>query len=155
MQDERTMGTGADAGLGSSGGPGMTGSGTTQSSRTPSSGGMAGGGGRTGDMGGLRDTVSDLGSRADEIREQAAERLETAAERLDRVADKVPQKGLGTRATTAGHGMADALEAVARFLRDNDMTTLQRELGSVAAQRPVSLLLLAAGAGFVVGKVLR
>ena len=50
---------------------------------------------------------------------------------------------------------ADALESVARFLRDNDMNTLQRELGRAVSQQPLGAVLLAVGAGWVVGKVLR
>jgi hypothetical protein len=71
------------------------------------------------------------------------------------MAERVPQKGVGTRAGALGHSAADTLETVARFLRDNDVATLQRELGGMVSSRPLSMLLLAVGAGFVAGKVLR
>jgi hypothetical protein len=62
---------------------------------------------------------------------------------------------VGARAGGLAAGAADTLESVARFLRDNDAETLQVELGRILRQRPVSLVLLALGAGFVAGKVLR
>ena len=74
---------------------------------------------------------------------------------LDSVAGLIPKKGVGERANQYGHTAADTLESIARYLRDNDSTTLQRELGGLVANRPLSMLLLAVGAGFVAGKVLR
>jgi hypothetical protein len=52
-------------------------------------------------------------------------------------------------------GAADTLESVARFVRDNDVNTLQRDLGRIVAQHPLTVILAAVGAGYVVGKVLR
>jgi hypothetical protein len=52
-------------------------------------------------------------------------------------------------------GAADTLESVARFLRDNDVNTLQRELGHIVTEHPIPAILAAVGAGYVVGKVLR
>ena len=109
---------------------------------------MAGG---TNRVGGLE----ELQERADNLMDQAAEQLENVAEKVDSVAGLIPKKGLGERANTYGHTAADTLESVARFLRDNDVSTLQRELGGLVATRPLSMLLLAVGAGFVAGKALR
>jgi hypothetical protein len=99
--------------------------------------------------------VEQLQERADQMLEQAAEQLETVAEKLDSVAGLIPKKGVGERANAYGHTAADTLESVARYLRDNDTTSLQRELGGIVATRPLSMLLLAVGAGYVAGKVLR
>lgn len=138
MQEERNSGTvggGTGSGLGSTG-TGTTGTGTmTGASR----------------VGGL----DELQERADTLMDQAADQLETVAEKMDSVAGLIPKKGLGERANTYGHTAADTLESIARYLRDNDSTTLQRELGGLVANRPLSMLLLAVGAGFVAGKVLR
>lgn len=164
MQDERNFGTGGDAFAGGSGNaPGSTGAGTDGPGG--STGGMGAAGGSTGTatgtadrlggMGELKETLGNLESRADELMDRAADRLETAAERLDEMADRAPQNRVGARAGALGHSAADTLESVSRFLRDNDVAALQRDLGRMVAQRPLSVLLLAVGTGFVVGKVLR
>ncbi|HEX6371654.1 MAG TPA: hypothetical protein VF006_22225 [Longimicrobium sp.] len=156
MQDERNYGT---AGGGTAGGAG-SGLGSTGSSLS----GSTGAGGSTGATGGT-DTLAgganrvggldELQERADNLMDQAAEQLETVAEKVDSVAGLIPKKGLGERANTYGHTAADTLESIAHFLRDNDVSTLQRELGGLVSTRPLSMLLLAVGAGFVAGKALR
>jgi hypothetical protein len=92
---------------------------------------------------------------ADEALDQAAERLDQVAEQIDSMADRIPQRGPGARAGTLVHSAADTIEALARFFRDNDVETLERDLGRIVAQRPVTTLAAAVVAGFVVGKVLR
>jgi len=148
MQEDRNYGT---AGGGTTGGTG-------------SALGSTGTGGSTGTSTGGTDTLAgasrvggldELQERADNLMDQAAEQLETVAEKVDSVAGLIPKKGLGERANTYGHTAADTLESVAHFLRDNDVSTLQRELGGLVATRPLSMLLLAVGAGFVAGKALR
>lgn len=114
--------------------------------------GSQAGSSRTGVGGG---GASELEDRADRVMNEAAETLQDAAERIDRVADRIPRKGVGNRAGEMGHSTADTLESIARFLRDNDVSGLQRDLGRLVSGRPLSMLLLALGAGFVAGKVLR
>jgi len=99
--------------------------------------------------------LDQLKDRADDMMEQAADRLEEVAEKVDSVAGLIPKKGIGEQANNYGHTAADTLESVARWLRDNDTATLTRELGGLVANRPLSMMLLAVGAGFVAGKVLR
>ena len=181
MQDERNLGTagsgtgGTGSGLGSSA-SGLSGStgGTTGGLGTGSTSGLgasgATGGGSTaglGSTGGTTGTATgegnrlagggldELQDRADQMMDQAAERLEDVAEKIDSVAGMIPKKGIGQQANSYGHTAADTLETVARWLRDNDTATLQRELGTLVSARPLSMLLLAVGAGFVAGKVLR
>jgi hypothetical protein len=125
------MGTGSTSGLGATG-TGGTGS---------TSGGTA--------------TIDELRERADGLMDTAAEKLEEVAEKVDSVAGLIPKKGVGGQANAYGHTAADTLESVARWLRDNDTATLQRELGGLVANRPLSMALLAVAAGFVAGKVLR
>lgn len=155
MQEDRNYGTAGGGSTGGTGsGLGSTGSGlgsTGASSTSTGTGGtdtLAGGANRVGGL-------DELQERADNLMDQAAEQLETVAEKVDSVAGLIPKKGLGERANTYGHTAADTLESVARFLRDNDVSTLQRELGGLVATRPLSMLLLAVGAGFVAGKALR
>jgi hypothetical protein len=163
MQDERNYGTaggstgGTGSGLGSSasGFSGSTG-GTTSGMGTGSTGNLGttatGGMGATG---GGTATIDELKQRADGLMDTAAEKLEEVAEKVDSVAGLIPKKGVGGQANAYGHTAADTLESVARWLRDNDTATLQRELGGLVANRPLSMALLAVAAGFVAGKVLR
>ena len=126
----------------------------------PAGSGLSGGGtatstgSRLGGQG-LESTLGQVEGRADELMDQAADQLENVAGRLDDLAEKIPDRGMGARAGGLAAGAADTLESVARFLRDNDAETLQVELGRILRQRPVGLVLLALGAGFVAGKVLR
>jgi hypothetical protein len=148
MQDERNFGaTGGSTG-GTGSGLGSTGSGLSGTSGGSTSG-LSGG---TATVSGGMDQLRD---RADNMMYQAAERLEEVAERVESVAGLIPKKGIGEQANNYGHTAADTLETVARWLRDNDTATLQRELGGLVANRPLSMMLLAVGAGFVAGKVLR
>jgi hypothetical protein len=144
MQDERSYGTG-----GSTASPGNFGGAAAGSARAGGAGTGTGAGGRR------VEGVDDLQERADRAMDEAAETLESAAERIDRLSDRIPQKGVGNRAGALGHSTADTLESLARFLRDNDVAGLQRDLGRLVSGRPLSMLLLAVGAGFVAGKVLR
>lgn len=137
MQDDRSFGGSA----GSEQGGGGTGAGGTAAT------GARGGGTRSG--------VENLERRADEAMNEAAETLQAAADRLEGLAERIPRKGIGARAGAAGESTADTLESIARFLRDNDAAGLQRDLGRLVSGRPLSMLLLAVGAGFVAGKVLR
>ena len=172
MQEDRNSGTvgggttGSGSGLGSTGsglsgstgGTGTTGAGLSGSAAGGTTGGLGASSGGTGTMAGGANRVGgleELQERADNLMDQAAEQLENVAEKVDSVAGLIPKKGLGERANTYGHTAADTLESVARFLRDNDVTTLQRELGGLVANRPLGMLLLAVGAGFVAGKALR
>ena len=148
MQDERNSGT---AGGGTGGGLGSTGSGLSGSTGGTGTGGTGTMAGGTNRVGGL----DELADRTDSLMDQAAEQLENVAEKVDSVAGLIPKKGLGEKANTYGHTAADTLESIARYLRDNDSASLQRELGGLVATRPLSMLLLAVGAGFVAGKVLR
>jgi hypothetical protein len=102
-----------------------------------------------------RGGAENLEQRADEAMNDAAETLQAAADRLEGIAERIPRKGIGVRAGAAGESTADTLESIARFLRDNDAAGLQRDLGRLVSGRPLSMLLLAVGAGFVAGKVLR
>jgi hypothetical protein len=102
-----------------------------------------------------RGDLEQLRDRADQALEAAADTLEHAARKVGAMAELLPGHGLAARAGTLGHGAADALESVAAFLRDNDIETLQHDLGRLVARRPLTVLLLAVGAGFVAGKALR
>jgi hypothetical protein len=139
-------------GGGSTGAAGASGTGTAGGATGGLGGSSSGGGGGTATLAGGLDQLKD---RADDMMDQAAEKLEEVAEKVDSVAGLIPKKGIGAQANNYGHTAADTLETVSRWLRDNDTATLQRELGGLVANRPLSMMLLAVGAGFVAGKVLR
>ena len=136
---------GGSSGL-SGGGLGETSRGTRTATGTPS---------RLGDVGDLRDTLGQLGERADEVLDQAADHLESAALKLDKLGDRVPQRGVAARAGSLAHDAADALESLAGFLRDNDVEKFQHDLGRMVSTRPLTTVVLAVGAGWIVGRVLR
>jgi hypothetical protein len=156
-------GLGGTTGAGSTGGSSLGGSGlggsTAGAANTPSFGlggsGTATESNRLGGSGSLSDTLEELTGRADQMLDEAAETLENAAGQIDQLAGRIPQKGIGRQAGNMASGAADALESVAQFLRDNDVKTLQREVGRIVSEQPLGAVLLAVGAGWVVGKVLR
>jgi hypothetical protein len=153
---------GSTSGLGgSTGGLGGTSGATAGSANRPEFGGGTGTGTGTANRlggtggGGLADTLQELQGRADQLMDDAADQLEEVAQRIDDLAEKVPQQGFAARAGGMASGAADTLESVARFMRDNDVNTLQRDLGRIVTQHPITAVLAAVGAGYVVGKVLR
>jgi hypothetical protein len=87
----------------------------------------------------------------------AAERIEEAASRLDRIADEnlTGAEGARARAGEMAHSTADAMESVARYLRDNDARALREDLARQVRQRPIQTLLVGVAAGWVTGKILR
>lgn len=104
------------------------------------------------------------GGRLDEIRtqaergmKQAADRLDTLAQRIDSTADQrlAGAGGARGRAGDLAHGLADTLESVAGYLRENDVGGLQRDLERQVRERPIQTLLIGVAAGWVVGKILR
>lgn len=158
MQDERNYGTagGGTGGTGSGLGSSASGvSGSTGGSTGGMGGGSSAGGGTTTGGNRVGGNIDQLKQRADGMLDQAADKLEDVAEKVDSVAGLIPKKGVGEQANSYGHTAADTLESVARWMRDNDTESLQRELGGLVATRPLSMMLLAVGAGFVAGKVLR
>jgi hypothetical protein len=96
-------------------------------------------------------------TRINEGMQQAADRLENAAERLDRLADENMADASGMRGRAGGmaHDVADTIESVARYLRDQDARGLQSDLERQVRQRPVQMLLVGIATGWVAGKILR
>jgi hypothetical protein len=162
-----TFGSGdAGGGLGATGSGGnegeLSGTGGSGLSSSGSLGEDSTGSGRAttpnrlaGDGDNLGDTLQELQGRADQMLDDAAEQLESAALRIEELAERAPQHGVGAKAGNLASSVADGLETVARYLRENDTRTLQREIGRIAAERPLGTVLLAVGAGYLAGKVLR
>jgi hypothetical protein len=96
-------------------------------------------------------------TRINEGMQQAADRLEDAAERLDRLADEsmAEPSGVRARAGSMAHDVADTVESVARYLRDQDARGLQSDLERQIRERPVQMLLVGIATGWIAGKILR
>jgi ElaB/YqjD/DUF883 family membrane-anchored ribosome-binding protein len=95
-------------------------------------------------------------NRLDGALDQTANRLQGAAGSLHQAAERLEGQG-GVRATAGrwAHEVADAGESAADYLRDTDMHELSTSLERQVRERPLQTLLVAAAAGWLVGKILR
>jgi ElaB/YqjD/DUF883 family membrane-anchored ribosome-binding protein len=109
--------------------------------------------------GAMLDTAKD---RATQMTDQATSAVDTgmdkAASGLDTVAGTLRDRGesmgsgsMGSLATTA----ADKMEAGAQILREKDTEQILSDLEALVRRRPVESLLVAAGIGFVLSKIVR
>jgi len=106
---------------------------------------------------GMSDRMEEVRTRADQGMKQAASQLDSLAQRLDSTTDQKLAGATGARARAGdlAHGLADAMESVAGYLRNNDTSSLQRDLERQVRERPVQTRLIGVAAGWVVGKILR
>ena len=83
--------------------------------------------------------------------------MQKSAESLKSVADKARSMSEGRDGTVGSLGTqaADAIEKGAGYLEQGDSEQLMRDLEAMVRRRPVESLLVAAGAGFVLSKVIR
>jgi ElaB/YqjD/DUF883 family membrane-anchored ribosome-binding protein len=84
--------------------------------------------------------------------------IDRAATGLDTAADMLRERGeqmggSGVQSSTAM--VADKLDAAAVYLRDKDSDQLIKDLEALVRQKPTQSLLVAAGVGFVLSKILR
>ena len=100
---------------------------------------------------------NEASERANEQMNRAAGGLENAARKLDELADRQTAGATGAKAKAGdmAHGAADSMESLARYLRDNDVEGLQRDLEQQVRENPLRTLLIGVAAGWVVGKILR
>jgi ElaB/YqjD/DUF883 family membrane-anchored ribosome-binding protein len=88
--------------------------------------------------------------------ERFAERLEDTAERFGRLAEEQLQgDGPRGRAGEVALSAASWLDDTADYLRTADLPKLQRDLENRVRDRPIQTLLIAAGAGWLLGKIMR
>lgn len=101
--------------------------------------------------------MSTAESRVNQAMDRAADRLGSAATRLDSEIDRRTEGATGGRARAGemGHSVAETLDAVSRYLRENDAQGLRRDLERQVRERPLQTLLIAVAAGWVTGKILR
>lgn len=90
------------------------------------------------------------------IRDAAGSGLERAAEAAHRAGDWASGRGGGAeRVGDAVHGAAGSMEDAATYVRTRSMQGARHDLERTVELHPMRSLLLAAGAGFLVGRLLR
>lgn len=82
--------------------------------------------------------------------------LESAAGAADRIGDWVERRdgAMGQRAGSAAHQVADSLEDAATYLRTQDLGAMRSDLEMQVDRHPIRSVLIAAAAGFLLGKLL-
>lgn len=100
-----------------------------------------------------RRTAKELPERAARA---AGSGLESAAGAVDRAGSWAERRdgAVGQRAGTAAHQVADSLERAATYLRSRDLSGMRSDLWKQVDQHPLRSVLIAAGAGFLIGKIL-
>ncbi len=111
-----------------------------------------------------RETAADLGDRArglaanagDKALEVAGTGLEGAARGLDRAAEWADDRGgFVARAAPPARRFADVLEQEGIHLREQDIDAVRRDVEHGVRSHPIRSVLIAAGIGYVVGRMLR
>jgi hypothetical protein len=98
----------------------------------------------------LYQAKSDLTSQAGTQQQKAAEGIHTISSQLRTMADAPDQPGI---AADLIRQAADRSESIASWLESRDPGSLLEEAKTFARQRPGAFLLIAAGAGLVVGRL--
>jgi ElaB/YqjD/DUF883 family membrane-anchored ribosome-binding protein len=91
------------------------------------------------------------------MQEKADQGMDKAAEALNRTAETVREQGEqhgGTVASVATKA-ADTMETTSAYLRDKNTDQLVADLEALVRRKPVESLLVAAGVGLVLSKLLR
>lgn len=90
------------------------------------------------------------------MRSTAAGGLESVADVTDRAGTRAEgQGGVVRRTAPMAHRLADSLEHAARYLRTRDFHVMRADLERQVELHPMRSVLIALGAGFLVGKILR
>lgn len=84
-----------------------------------------------------------------------ADRLDEVAERIDRLASEQLDDGPGERAGDAAHLTAGWITEISEYLRQADIDAVRADLEHQVRAKPLRSILLAAGAGWMVGRILR
>jgi hypothetical protein len=88
--------------------------------------------------------------------QEMAERLEEAADRLDHLVEAQLAPALGDgRATGAGQAVSSSIHDLADYLRESDLRSIRDDLADQVRVKPLQTLLVAVGAGWLLGKIVR
>jgi len=102
--------------------------------------------------------------KAGQVAEQASAKadvgIDKAAGGLDQAADMLRQKGeqmggQGSAASSIATQAATRLDAASQYLKDKDTDQLMTDLEDLVRRKPTQTLLVAAGVGFLLSKVVR
>lgn len=103
-----------------------------------------------------REKVGAMASTAttavDERRGQASEAMDTAAVQLRERGESMPG---GERTTEMASMAADKVEATSQYVREHDVQDMMSDLEILVRKHPTQSLVVAAAAGFMVGRMLR
>jgi ElaB/YqjD/DUF883 family membrane-anchored ribosome-binding protein len=95
------------------------------------------------------DMAKNAGRRADDATAHVGSGIRSAA---DTVRAKGPHDGLLGSATSATAG---ALESTGRYLEEEKLSGMAQDVGELIRKNPVPALLVAAGIGFLIGRMVR
>ena len=113
---------------------------------------------------GAKAKAGELGERARELAANAGDRamsaagggLEGAGRGLDRAADWVDERGgVASKAAAPVHRFAGVLQQEGGHLRQQDMDAVKRDVEGGVRAHPIRSVLLVAGIGFVIGRMIR
>ena len=90
-----------------------------------------------------------VADKFDENRGAAASGLDSAASTLHEKADTLPG---GERVSNAAHATANAVEAAADYVRENDLRTMMTDVQTLVRNNPGPALLTAAALGFLLAR---
>lgn len=126
----------------------------------------------SGIAGQAQDKVGDMAGKAQEMGQTAQEKaaemgqmaqqkadagMDAAAAGLGQAASMLRQQGEQQEGTigTAAARAADTLESASGYLRDKDTSQLLDDIEAFVRERPVESVLIAAGIGFVLSKIVK
>lgn len=115
------------------------------------------------ESGRMDDFIDDAAQQARKVRRtfnrafgRVADQLEELAVQLEQVADaQLRPLGAGNRAVQLAHAGADFLGDAADYLRDSDLRSVRGDLERQVREKPFPTLLVALGAGWLLGKIMR
>lgn len=107
---------------------------------------------------GAADTAKQKTSQAaDQAQVKADQGMDKAASGLGQAADKLRQQGeqRGGTAASVATTTAEKLDSASQYLREKDTNQILDDVEALVRRKPVESLLVAAGVGFLLSKVLR
>ncbi len=108
--------------------------------------------------------VDTAKEKADQVADQASTKadmgLDKAAAGLGKAADMLHEKSQGADGQSGGltglaSQTADKLDGAAQYLKDKDSSQLMADLEGMVRQKPAQSLLVAAGIGLLLSKIMR
>jgi ElaB/YqjD/DUF883 family membrane-anchored ribosome-binding protein len=101
-----------------------------------------------------QDKASEMSGKAQDKADQG---MDAAASGLGQAADKLREQGEHREGAVgnAAAKTADTLDGASQYLKDKDTAQLMDDLEAFVRQRPVESLLIAAGIGIVLSKIVR